>query len=76
MRKITCWYRVVNGERQYNHFTYGWSDLTRPLPLYKKQRKMWKDVEWDRTYGYLNNGVVSESEGLKNERDSFCRKSL
>ena len=46
-KKITCWYRVIDGERQYNHFTYGWSDLTRPLPLYKKQGQMWKDVKWD-----------------------------
>ena len=66
MRKITCWYRVsVGGERQYNHFTYGRSDFTRPLPLYKKQRQMWKDVEWDRTYGYLIDGVVKESEGAE-----------
>ena len=61
-KKITCWYRVVNNERQYNHFTYGWTDRTSPLAIYERQRKMWKDVEWDRTYGYLTNGVVSESE--------------
>ena len=60
MRKITCWYRAVNGERQYNHFTYGWSDLTSPLALYKKQRQMWKGVTWEKTYGYLVDGVVKE----------------
>jgi hypothetical protein len=62
-KKITCWYRVVNNERQYNHFTYGWSDFTRPLPLYKRQRQMWENVEWEKKYGYLIDGVVSESEG-------------
>ena len=63
MRKITCWYRVVNGERQWNHFTYGWTNRTSPCPINKKQEQMWKDITWDRTYGYLTDGVVLESEG-------------
>ena len=67
-QKITCWYRVVNNERQYNHFSYGWSDLTIPLAPYKKQRQMWKDETWEKKYGYLTGGGVREGEGLKNER--------
>ena len=62
-KKITCWYRVVNNERQWNHFEYGWTDRTSPLAIYKRQRKMWGNVKWDKTYGYLIDGVVKESEG-------------
>jgi len=57
-KKITCWYRVVNNERQYNHFTYGWTDRATPFPISKKQEQMWKDVTWDKEYGYLEDGVV------------------
>lgn len=63
MQKITCWYRIVNGERKYNHFSYGWTNRTSPFPFHRKQEQMWKGVEWDRKYGYLIDGVVSESEG-------------
>lgn len=61
MRKIiTCWYRVENGERKYNHFSYGWTNRTSPLPINEKQEQEWKGVTWDREYGYLVDGVVKE----------------
>jgi len=61
-KKITCWYRIVNGERQYNHFSYGWTNCTSPTPINKEQEQMWKGVEWGKKYGYLINGIVKESE--------------
>lgn len=59
-KKITCWYRVVNNERQWNHFEYGWTDRTSPFPVNKEQAKMWKDVMWEKKYGFLVDGVVKE----------------
>ena len=60
-KRITCWYRVVDGVPQWNHFEYDWTDRNNPLSICKKQAQMWKDVEWCKTYGYLTDGVVKAS---------------
>ena len=60
-QKITCWYRVLNSKwMRWNHFTYGWTDRKKPLAVSEKQSQMWKDVTWDKEYGYLVDGVVKE----------------
>lgn len=57
---ITCWYRVENGGRKYNHFSHGWTNSASPTPINKEQAKMWEGVTWERELGYLVDGVVKE----------------
>ncbi len=56
---ITIWKRLFHDEAEFNHIEDGWCQNDHPTANSKEQEKSWKG-EWDRTHGYLVDGVVEE----------------
>lgn len=58
---ITCWYRVIDGEINFNHITDGYdSSQEAPHPVSENQAKAWRGAIWEKREGRLVNGVVIE----------------
>lgn len=61
VRIITCWYRVIDGDIEFNHISDGYDEaILAPVPRTAYQRVSWSNKPWEPYKAALVNGVVTD----------------
>lgn len=60
-RTVTCWYRLVDDDIEFNHLADGYDEALRaPVPRTEYQRLSWSKQAWEGYKATLVNGVVMD----------------
>lgn len=59
LSRITCWYRLKEGEYKYNHFENGWVRNAKPKPkVAGSVQENWCKSKWKKEHTYLIDNVI------------------